>query len=178
MQIRDNPLRYGAVSRGFHWLMALLILWQLAGMAARVVLSSSHPLTLALAGRHQQIGTALFLLIVARMVWAALNRRSRPPHGQWVLAVRLGHGALYALMLLVPLAALLRAWGNERAFAPFGFQIFAERAPGEAVGWAVAFGNHVHGEAGWLLGVLIFGHVLMALVHHFARRDGTLRRMA
>lgn len=178
MQIRDNALRYGAVSRGFHWLMALLILWQLAGMAARVTLTSSHPLTLTLAGRHHQVGTALFLLIVARLIWAALNRRSRPRHGAHALAVRLGHGALYALMLLVPVAALLRAWGNERAFAPFGFQVFAERAPGEAVGWAVAFGNRVHGEAGWLLAFLMLGHVFMALHHHFARRDGTLRRMA
>ena len=180
MAIWDDSTRYGAVTRGFHWGIAALLLWQFGGMLSGRILGEESALAAALSANHQQVGTVLFVLIAARVVWALANRGRRPPHGPGLhgYAVRLGHFAMYALMLAVPSAALLRAWGGERAFAPFGFQIFAPRAPEEVVSTATAIGSNFHGELAWIMGILILGHIAIALVHQLVLRDGTLKRMA
>lgn len=173
----DSPAGYGLVSRLLHWGVAGLIGWQLLGMLLRLWLGR-HPLVAVFVGLHQPLGTLLFVLILLRLGWALLNRRNRPAHGAgWLgLATRLGHGALYGLMLVVPLAALLRAFGSGRGFAPWGIPLFAPReAPIE---WLVALGDALHGELAWLLALLVLGHAGMALLHALLWRDGTLSRMA
>ncbi len=173
----DTPSHYGLVTRALHWGIAALILWQWTGMALRLMLGR-QPVVSFFVGLHQPVGAVLFCLIVARVLWAIANRRNRPAHGPGLVgtAARLGHLALYAVMLAVPSAALLRAWGEERPFAPFGFTIFPGReAP---VDWAVGLGNAVHGELAWTLAALVAGHVVMVGVHEGMWRDGTLARMA
>lgn len=177
IQIRDTITRYGYITRLLHWLIAALILWQLAGMGLKLVLGRD-----SIAGffvrLHQPVGTALMVLIVLRAIWAFANRRTRPVHGNGLmgLAARAGHLALYAVMLLVPALALLRAWGSARPFAPFGREIFSAKEP--PVEWAVTLGDRLHGEFGWLLALLIAGHILMVFVHDRIWRDQTLSRMA
>lgn len=174
---RDTPALYGRVTRLLHWAIAALILWQFVGMGLRELLGRT-PVVAVFVGSHQKVGTVLSVLILLRLLWALTNRSNRPAHGGGLVgaAARLGHLALYAVMALVPTAALLRAWGSDKPFAPFGFEIFSAKAP--AVGWAVGFGEALHGEAAWLLLALIAGHVLMVAVHQGLWRDGTLSRMA
>lgn len=177
LPFRDTPLRYGLMTRALHWSIAFLMLWQFTGMGLKLILGR-HPVAGFFVGLHQPVGTVLFLLIVIRVVWAIGNRRHRPTHGHGPVgqAARLGHLLLYLVMVLVVLAALLRAYGSERAFAPFGFEIFpAQPTP---IGWMVGFGDLLHGELAWVLGALILGHVAMVAVHEAMWRDGTLIRMA
>lgn len=179
MATQDDPTRYGTISRALHWSMAALMGWQFAGMGAKLAFGREHPLTEALSANHSQIGTVLFVLVLARLVWAFANRRNRPAHGTGLLAKAAvaGHTAIYLLMLLVPLFALVRAWGRERGFAPFGFEIFAPRTPETVVTGAVELGDMFHGELAWIMGALILSHIAMALVHHVVLRDDRLRRM-
>lgn len=180
MQIMDSPARYGAVSRFFHWGIAVLLIWQLLGMVSKVTLGRDAALTGFLAGSHQSIGFVLFVLIVARVLWALANigRRPSPHPGLAGLAAKAGHVALYALMLFVPTVALIRAYGNERAYQVFGWELFPARPEGEAIGWMVNLGGDWHGEMGWVLGALILGHVGMAIWHSAVKRDGTMEKMA
>lgn len=173
---RDTPTRYGHVTRLLHWAMAALILWQLAGMVAKVTLGKT-PLVSFMTGTHQPVGTILLVLIVVRVIWAVMNRGNRPAHGTGTAgqAARLGHFALYALMLIIPASAVLRSWGNDRSFAPFGFEIFSAKEV--EVEWAVAIGNVLHGELGWALLVLVLGHIGMVAVHRHLWRDNTLEKM-
>ncbi|MFT4012449.1 MAG: cytochrome b [Paracoccus sp. (in: a-proteobacteria)] len=175
--IRDTKDLYGRVTRLLHWTIAALMLWQFVGMGLRLALGRT-PLVSFFVFSHQKVGAALFVLIVLRALWALSNRGHRPEHGTGLLglAARLGHLALYLVMALVPLAALLRAYGSDRPFAPFGFQIFPGHA--QPIGWMVDFGNALHGEAAWVLLALIAGHVAMVGVHQGMWRDGTLQRMA
>ncbi|MFT4089093.1 MAG: cytochrome b [Asticcacaulis sp.] len=180
MKFTDTRQTYGVFTRLLHWGMAFLIIWQFSGMISKVTLGRDHALTEALSGNHSQIGTILFLLILIRLVWALINRQHRPSQGEGLLsyAARLGHLGLYVLMLAVPSAALIRAWGNERAFSPFGFEIFAARTPETVNKTATDIGSNFHGELGWVLLALVCGHIFMALFHHFVLKDGTLKRMA
>ena len=180
MPIKDTPQRYGTITRTIHWTMAALFVWQYAGMISKVTLGKDHGLTKALSANHAQIGTILFILIALRIIWAVMNRDSRPAQDPGLpgMLARLGHFALYALMLLVPSVALIRAWGNQRSFAPFGFEIFPARPESDVVSWAVELGGLLHGEAAWVMGVLVLGHIAMAFWHQFVLRDGLMRRIA
>ncbi|SMO82579.1 cytochrome b [Paracoccus laeviglucosivorans] len=177
LPLRDTPQLYGRITRLLHWSIAALMLWQFVGMGLKLALGR-QPIVAFFVGSHQKVGTVLFVLIVLRVVWALTNRRNRPHHGDGVvgLAARLGHLALYGAMILVPLSALMRAYGGERGFAPFGFPIFAPQQP--PIGWMVQFGELLHGELAWVTLALIAGHVLMVGVHEGMWRDGTLTRMA
>ncbi|HWX50696.1 MAG TPA: cytochrome b [Roseomonas sp.] len=177
VQWRDTPSRYGLVSRTLHWGMALLFTWQFVGMLVRLTVGRS-PLTAFMVGSHGGVGALLFLLVLLRGAWGLLNLRRRPPHAEGLSgrAARLGHLALYGLMLLVPALALLRQYGSGRAFAPFGLPLM----PGfeGRIESLMAPANAVHGLLAWALLALAGGHITMALVHRFLWRDDVLARMA
>ncbi|VDC31315.1 cytochrome b [Pseudogemmobacter humi] len=177
LPLKDTPRAYGRVTRILHWSIAALILWQFTTMILKNGLGWS-PRDSAVVGSHGMVGTAVFGLIVLRVLWALINRGNRPDHGAGLIgiAAKAGHGLLYLVMLIVPLAALSRAFGSERPFGPFGFELFPARE--EPIAWMVAFGDAVHGELGWVLGLLILGHIAMVAVHEGMWRDGTLAKMA
>lgn len=179
MQTKDPHTRYGKASRALHWAMAALLGWQFSGMLSKITLGKDHAVTELLSGNHSQIGSLLFVLICIRLLWSIKTLRERPRHDEGFAGTtaRIGHIALYALMLIIPSAALIRAWGGERAFAPFGFEIFSARAKEEVNVGAVDFGGNFHGELGWVLFAMILGHIGMALYHHYVKKDGLLNRM-
>ena len=176
-RIWDSPAGYGAVTRALHWGMAALFAWQFVGAILRVVAKDS-----AVAGvfwsTHVTLGFTLWLLALARGAWGLANLSRRPRHAgseAGALAARLGHLALYVLMILAPTLALLRAVGNGRGFSVYGLQLAAPG--GEAIAALTAPGNALHGLLGWALLALIVGHVAMALFHAHVRKDPTLDRM-
>lgn len=177
LPMRDTHHAYGPISRALHWSVALLILLQFIGMGMKLWLGRGSELAGFFVRLHQPVGTILFVLIVIRVIWAMANRRNRPGHGQGLVgrAAAVGHVLIYAAMVFVPTAALLRSYGSERGFAPFGFQIFAPKSP--EIGWTSAIGAY-HGEVAWLLCLLVLGHIVMVGVHEAMWRDGTLARMA
>lgn len=174
---RDTPARYGRITRGLHWLLAALILWQFLGMAAKLILGRV-PLASFFVGLHAPVGLVILLLVVLRLVWALHNRRNRPDHsvGLPALMVRAGHGLLYGLMLVIPSLALLRAYGAGRGFSPFGLPLFP--ATGKEIAWMVAPANLLHGPLGWFFLAVILVHVFMVALHERVWRDGTMARMA
>lgn len=176
LPFRDTPSAYGRMSRFLHWTMAALVLYQFTGMGLRAIFDR-QPWLSPFVSYHQPVGTILFVLVVIRAFWALSNRDNRPAHGRHFFgrAASLGHALIYVVTLAVPTIALIRAYGNDRAFAPFGFTIFPAQEP--AIKWMVDLGGALHGELGWLLGILILGHVAMVGVHESMWRDGTLARM-
>lgn len=161
----DNPQRYGLISRALHWMMALILGWQFLTALAHVLLEDSA-LDEFMWGTHKAAGVLLMLLILLRLGWALYNRRQRPPSVS--RAARAGHVLLYLLMLGIPFFALLRQYGSGRELTVFGLQLMPGFA-GDEIEWLMLPANLFHAWAGWLLLVLIIGHVLMVFVH---RRQG------
>ena len=173
----DNGLKYGAVSRGFHWIIAALLLFQLGGVLAGLAFGET-PLTESWGGTHKPVGLLLFVLAVGRALWGLLNLTRRPPLHEGLigkLAVA-GHLVLYALLLVVPGVALIRQYGSGRKFEAFGMTIM--EGGHDKISWMTDLGSDFHGELGWVLLAALVGHVVMAFVHHFVWKDGTLKRMA
>jgi len=176
--LQDTSDRYGLISRTLHWGMTLLLAWHFFGASCRALLGRDSALaTFVFSGTHRQMGTLLFVLIVLRLLWVLVERHHRPAYRPDTLGrlARIGHWLMYALMLLVPSLGLLRQYGSGRGFAPFGLPLMENT--GVRVDWMMAPANAVHGLLGWTLLLLIAGHIVMACVHHFALRDGLMRRM-
>jgi cytochrome b561 len=160
--LQDSAQRYGAVSRLLHWAMAALLVWQYL----TVIVPEGHFLESIVGGTHKAVGLLLLVLVVIRLLWALSNRGRRP--ASLSVPAKLGHLALYGLMVLIPLLALLRQYGSGRAFEAFGMTIMSG-FDGDKIEWMLAPANLLHGNLGWLLLVLIIGHIVMTFVH---RRQG------
>lgn len=173
----DSATRYGLLSRILHWSMAALLFWQFAGMIVRITVGR-HPVTAFMVGTHKPLGVILLLLVLVRGAWGLYNLRRRPAQATTMLGrmAAMGHGALYALMLLVPTLAVLREYGSGKPFTPWGVALF-DGSAGE-IDALNRLGDALHGELAWVMGALILGHILMVLLHQFLWRDATLSRMA
>ena len=171
--INDSRERYGVISRTLHWLMALLVFGQLFKFGDRIA-EGEHWIGQTLVPWHISIGSLLLLLAVCRVLWAISQRSHRPaPHQSEAALAKAGHGLLYAGLLLMPITGILVMLGGGYGVSAFGIEIFAK---GDEIAWAKTLGE-LHSPLAWILTVLIIGHIGFALVHHFVRRDHTLRRM-
>lgn len=172
--IKDNSTRYGTVSRFLHWGMALLALLQLLSAGAHYLLEDTAVEKL-LWPMHKPVGFLIFVLIFFRIIWA-LTHASRRPHSVNFLA-KLGHISLYLLLLLVPTVALVRQYGSGRAFDILGLPILPG-FDGDKIQWMIDLGSQWHGLLGWILFLLVIGHVLMSLFHHKnSSKENVLKRM-
>jgi cytochrome b561 len=174
--LADSAQRYGLVTRTLHWIVAALLAWQLTGMILKNVLGRV-PLMKFWVGTHASVGTLLLVLILIRVGWALAQKRSRPSYGEGFVGTlaKVGHAAMYILMVVVPTLGFLRMLGDVRPVSLFG--VMLRPGGGAEVPWMTGPANAVHGTLGWLLLALIVGHVAMVFVHRFVWRDDTLGRM-
>ncbi|XQU06975.1 cytochrome b [Halomonas sp. LY9] len=173
LTVMDSSTRYGLVSRALHWGMALLFVWQFSSAAARVFLEDTA-IEGFLWGTHSQVGVVLMALVLIRAVWAVMNASRRPPAVS--VMAKLGHLALYGLMIAVPAIALIRQYGSGRALDVLGINLMA--GGGERIEWMTNLGGLLHGELGWALLALVVGHIAMAVLHRRLTNHSIMTRMA
>lgn len=170
--------RYTATAIALHWLVAALVLGQLALGWWMIDLPKSPPgLRAGWFNVHKSIGLTIGLLMLARLWWRA--RHPAPPLPEslprWqVLAARANHAALYACLLLMPLSGYLGS-----VFSGYPIKYFGMVLP--QWGWASPplkdFFSVVHFITVWLLMALIALHLAAALKHLLANRDSVFARM-
>ena len=164
-------------AKGLHWLMAALLL----GLLALGLYMTDLPLSpekLLLYSWHKWLGVSAFLLLWCRLLWRLTHRAPAAPEGVSAGMARLatlGHLALYALMLLIPLSGWLMSSAKGVPTVWFGLWPIPDLLPRDrALGDALQL---VHRALNYLLMATIAGHVAAALWHHTVRKDDTLRRM-
>ena len=172
--MNDSKERYGGITRLLHWGMGLLIVWQFMKFFDRIN-EGEHWVGENLASWHISIGSVILVLIVLRMLWAASQKNNRPEQDPaTAFLVKAGHGLLYLGMLLLPITGLMIMIGNGYGWSPFGIQLVAGNGP--EISWMATLGS-VHSLIAWSLLILVVGHVGIALLHHFVKKDGVLKRM-
>jgi len=168
---------WGAPAKLFHWVMAALILAQIALglMAANWRVS---PAKLELFFWHKSTGMLILALVALRLLWRVANSTPELPSGMaaWErAAARLTHFLLYALMIALPVTGWII---NSASNVPF--RIFwliplpAIVAPDQPT--ADLF-ELVHGGLFTLLALVLVAHIGAALRHHYVKRDTVLARM-
>lgn len=171
--LQDNSQSYGVMTRIFHWGMAVLVLWQMLKFADDLG-DGKHWVATNLVPWHSSIGILLMLLVVLRILWAISQRRARRLQTSAGLMAKLGHYALYLLLVLTPLSAICLMIGRGRGLKAFGYQLVERGATGSEL--LTAFGSW-HATFALLLAILILGHTGFAFWHQWVKRDGTMKKI-
>lgn len=171
---------WSTAQRRLHWIVAGLVA---AGFAIGLVMVAL-PLTLLLEKilayqAHKSIGLLVPPLVLWRLWLRA--RHGRPPEDKGIPAwqrhaAALGHAALYALLLVVPVLGYLSASTAPGQIETVFFLLIPVPhllGPDEALYERL---RGLHQALAWTLVVLAAGHAAMALVHHRQGRR-TLVRM-
>jgi cytochrome b561 len=170
------PTRYDPVARALHWGMAaaIMALWVIGHMIDTL---PKGPIRSEVIGLHKSIGVIMLVLAVGRLAWSVARPQpplpAAMPGGERMLA-KLGHVALYALMLAVPVDGILMSQSGGHPVAVFGLTLPVLMAKSEM--WNAVF-KEGHEVLGWVLAVVLAGHVAAALRHHLILKDDILRRM-
>ncbi len=117
----DNRNGYGLISRVFHWLMAILFLWQFISALLRVFAKDTELYNFFWSAHHQ-LGFALLILVFLRGLWGLLNISRRPhKHGHAGKLALLGHLVIYGLQFRQWLCCAHMAAGGASRFLVFVF---------------------------------------------------------
>ena len=170
--IDGNASRYDGATIFLHWITFLLVvsLWVIGRTADWL---PRGPGRIAYWSVHVIVGFALLALVIYRIGWRSLAGRRLPDADPGIIGV-LGKSAHYALYLLLAIVlALGVAAALVRGFNLFG--VFALPQVGDPDLKRPI--THWHELGANILMGLVALHAAAALVHHFAFRDGVLRRM-
>lgn len=166
--------------RWLHWVVAGLVVAAFGIGLVMVALPLTQLLAKILAYQaHKTIGLLVPPLVAWRLALRA--RRPRPPEDPGIAAwqrraASVGHAALYALLMVVPVLGYLSASTAPGQIETTLFLLIPVPhllGPDEA---SFNLLREIHRLLAWGLVVLAAGHAVMALLHHWQGR-GTLRRM-
>ena len=171
-------MTYSLTARLLHWGMAALILTTIPAGLIMVQQGLPHMLQDSLFIYHKNVGVLLLLLVLIRAAYRGTHPPAPLPESVPVWQRRiagLSHLALYALLILMPVAGYIRvkaggfpietldAWGVP-SLVPKS-KVLADSA------------KAVHYVAGFTIAALIVLHISAAAFHGLVRRDGVFSRM-
>ena len=170
--------RYDRVAVALHWLIGLALLAQIGfGFMLDEIAPRGTPARSGTINLHKSFGIVLGVLIVLRLIW----RQRHTPHAWPAVmsakqqrAATLGHRALYACMLLMPLAGYIASNFSKHGVKFFGTAL---KPWGPDLPQVYNFFNAVHVATAFVFSALIVGHVLIALKHALVDRDGVFSRI-
>ena len=176
----SRHFRYSPALVALHWLMAALFVAVYASIELRVFYAKGTEMRDLMKALHFSFGLGVLLMVTARL--AARRASPLPQPGPtlgletWVHRLgSLGHLALYALMVGMPLLGWLALSAAGKPVAFFGLELPALMAPDKAWAHDIKEVHEAVGVAGyWLIGL----HVVAALGHHYGLKDGLLARMS
>ncbi len=174
----DEVARYDRVARWLHGLIGAALLLQIVfGFCLDAVAPRGTPDRGVVINLHKSLGMVLGVLVLLRLAWRLGHRP--PPWPATVpvwqrQAARLGHGLLYACMLVMPLSGYVASNFSKHGVKFFGHALAPWGPDNPAVYSAL---NLLHGVTAWVFAVLIAGHVAVAIKHLLIDRDGVFQRM-
>ncbi|MBT0669847.1 cytochrome b [Novosphingobium profundi] len=167
--------KYNAGARTLHWLIAILIIANIAGGLLHEPLEK----VVSLMPAHKAIGMTILVLSLVRLGWRLTWTAPAYPATMTpleVLAAKLVHVVLYLFMLAMPVTGWIMASAGKYPLSWFGL-FDMPKLPVAKDSVLAGIGHEMHEVGGYLLIALVLGHVLAALRHHFLVRDDILRRM-
>ena len=177
MRLRNDSQRWGSVSIALHWLTLLMVV----GMAAVGLIMTdlvTSPFKIQVYALHKSFGLTVLGLTALRLAWRFFVGRPDPipgsPRWQDRLA-SLTHGALYGLLVAIPLSGW---WFNSASGFPLRwFGLVAMPKLGSFNPQLKDLARETHGILFYLLATLVVIHAAAGLWHHYRLRDRTLSRM-
>lgn len=179
MQFRNTTDRYGAVTKVFHWVIALLIVCLICvGIYMTDFADKTNAFTFKIFFLHKSTGITVLILASFRVLWHIYSRPAGfvPSLKAWEkIVARIAHGLLYAAMFAMPLSGWMLSSAAGRPVSFWGLFTLPDLVGPDKE--TQHFFSEVHEIVGWSLIPLIGLHAAGALKHHFFDKDITLRRM-
>lgn len=170
----DRTARYSTVAIWLHWIIAALVIAELAiGLLHESLLKSAFFV-------HKATGITVLALTIVRIVWRLMHRPPPLPAQTPVWEKGMAHAThwmLYGLLLALPLSGwvMVSRVSKRRPLDWFGVFDIPYLPVSEAAGGVA---RNAHGLLGWVALALVVLHVAAALRHHLLLRDTVLTRMA
>jgi cytochrome b561 len=176
MPFRNTTRTWGSLSKGFHWLIVLLIInqWWIAERAEEL----KGLAKLEALAWHKSFGMTVLMLAVLRLAWRLVNptpelaTETKP----WErMLANISHFLLYALIFAMPLTGWMMSSAKNYPVSWFKLFQFPDLvAPAEQTFRQMHDLHHLLFKV--LVGVALL-HVAGALKHHFIDRNDVLKRM-
>jgi cytochrome b561 len=188
---RNTAQEYGRIARWLHWGTALLFLLAYCAVYYRHWFTEKQtPENMVALHLHLSAGISIGMVVVLRIVWRVMNPPPAfEPAPRWQhLAAHIGHYALYAVMIVMPLTGYIGTGVATEFFYLFQIPKFEDTWLFETLVWdrlGLTFEEwekpidffHKEIMGAWLVWMLIAGHAGAALYHHLKLRDRTLIKM-
>lgn len=170
MSSKNTDNSYGWVAKLFHWAVFLIIIAQY--FFANNLREYNQ--------QHFAVGVLILLVMLIRFAWRASNPVPSMPEGTSPLQTMAAHGLhilFYVLLIGMPITGIAIVQGKGRDVSFFGlFDVprFFEATGAEDAG---EFAAMIHGVVAKVILAAILIHIIVALYHHFGKKDNVLRRM-
>lgn len=166
---------YTPVAKFLHWLIALM--WITVWIIGIICVYGNYR---GIFPWHKGIATAMLALVIIRILWRLTHTPPALPdtmsnHAKQM--AKLGHIALYLFALLaMPISGwLLSSLAGRPVLLAGLYPLPALASPNAEYARIV---SDVHFYLAWFCAVLILGHILVSLKHHFIDKDNVLMSMA
>jgi len=124
----NTPSRYDAVAMTLHWLIAALLLVNIAlGLFVAEVMADSDPMQRPVLQFHKSVGLTVLVLSLLRVAWRLANPPpplppAMPPNVK--LLAHVSHFLLYVLIIVIPLTGWAMVSASRSPVAANYFWLF------------------------------------------------------
>ena len=191
MSTRNTMANFGSVAKWFHWVTAacFLVCFMVVWFRHYIAEFKSDAWHSSL-DYHIMAGWTVLALVLPRLYWRFKNIQPLEPPGSKLehLGAKIGHWALYAMMIIMPITGYMGTHDDSNIYGLFSIPTLQDTALWQVVfvgmfdlTWdqVEAFADFVHKDilGAWILWILILIHIGAGLYHHYVKRDTTLVRM-
>ena len=191
MSLKNTAEDYGSIAKWLHWSTAVLFLGSYISVYYRHWFTEKEtPENWIALQLHLSIGVTITVIVALRIIWRLSNRVPDLEPGTKLehLAAHVGHLALYAIMVIMPVTGYIGTGVNTEYFFLFDIPKFEDTQLFTTLvsdGLGMTFKefekpvDFIHKDimGAWVVWLLILGHVSAALYHQFVKKDRTLYKM-
>jgi cytochrome b561 len=191
MTIKNTTQNYGKIAKWLHWLTAALFLTSYASVYYRHWFTDEQTAENWTALQlHLSVGVSLGVLVLLRVIWRLMNQQPQLEPGTKLehLTARVGHIALYFIMILMPITGYIGTSVDTEFFFLFDIPKVDDTWLYKTIveeGLGITFKTfeqpidfiHKNILGAWLAWILILGHAFAAIYHHKFKKDKTLLKM-
>jgi cytochrome b561 len=179
--MKNTTEYYNRTAQFLHWIMAFIFIfvWILGFYSGNFL---SYDVDGSFKGDvtslHKNVATIIIFLVIIRIFWRYTHPTPELPSTMSPMMKKMahaGHLALYFMLLALPITGCLFSWSAGYP-APvlylFNIPALIDKNPE-----ILAIVKPMHIWLSWAAGLLIVGHLLAALKHHFIDHDNVLNSM-